>query len=79
MLLSGLLAVVITAIILLLDRVVLSDMIIGFLKEIRGTAHYQGESKGAETTFIVAWIIFPIAYFGIAVSLLTKSLKSDNS
>ena len=73
MFLSGVVAILVTALILLINKVS-SELILDFFREIRGTAHYQGESKGTETIFIITWIIFPLIYLGTVIVLI-KSIK----
>lgn len=63
----------IVVLLLVLTRQYFLNIVLQFIKEIRGTEHYIGESKASEQLFIIAYIITPIVFI---TSLLLLFLRN---
>ncbi len=70
------LTIAIMTLLFLTQKSVLNHIVL-FLRHIRGTSEYEGESKGLETMNIIFGIVLPIVFvISLAIVVLVKRKKN---
>ena len=60
--LFGILFFIVIISILILTKGFFLDNIINFIMNLRGTEHYEGETRSSEALFIMFYLIFPFVF-----------------